>query len=223
MRYLILLAALLSLGFAETTYIWEDFDDGDADGWTEWPDYGAATYEVTDSFTYHMYYAGSDSEWALAYWDSEMPSADYTMLMDFVAHGATTHVGLCGRFDIQNVTGYIAYAHYGIDRLVVGKYIPGWVTLKTYNFDFSHEQQYQMKFQIEASTLRAKVWEMGSTEPDWQIDVTDSDLTAPGYVELECGSNPSGPFSAEFDNILVSDTIPFALNQTTWGGIKATF
>jgi len=223
MRYLILLLVAFPLLFAQTNYLWEGFNDGNADGWVEFPDDSLASYEVTANQMYHMFYTGSAETWALAYWNSLMPSADYTMLVDFTAHGVTTHMGLCGRFDVQVGSGYVAYAHYGLDRLVVGKYTPGWTTLGTQNFNFVYDQYYQMKFRISSDSLFAKVWELNGTEPGWQIIVTDSELAGPGYVVLECGHHPSGSFSGEFDNVLVADSIPDAMNQTTWAGIKSSF
>lgn len=208
---------------AQATYLWEDFNDGDADGWVEWPDYLVASYEVTDSLTYHMHYIGSDSEWALAYWDVQMPSSDYTMLMDFVAYSPTSHVGIDGRLDLEG-PAYVAYAHYYSDILVIGKYNNGWTTLDAYSFNFAWGTHYRMKFRVESNVLYAKAWEMGSAEPvNWQVAATDNDLAGPGYIGLECGHNPSGSFSAEFDNILVAEYIPTALQQTTWGMIKAAF
>lgn len=222
MRYLILLLVAFPLLFAQTTYLWEDFNDGNADGWIETSDDSLASFEVTANLMYHMYYTGSDEVWAIAYWNSEMPSADYTILADFTAHGATTHIGLSGRYDAQEGSGYVAYAHYSLDLLAVGKYTPAWTTLGTLNYNFTSDQYYQMKFRIASDSLFAKVWELNGTEPGWQIIVTDSDLAGPGHVALECGQHPSGPFSGEFDNILVADSIAEAMNPATWAGIKSS-
>lgn len=42
---------------------------------------------------------------------------------------------------------------------------------------------YRLRFQAQGTTLRARMWEAGTTEPsNWQIEVTDSSLTSAGSI-----------------------------------------
>jgi len=220
-KYLLFLILLAPLAQAQTTYLWDDFNDGDADGWVEMAT--GATYEVTDSLTYRMSYQGGSDEYALSYWGTLMPVPDYTMLTDFVGHGPTTHVGLDVRFDHATGYSYTVYADYGDDDFIISKYTPDYIELLVMPFDFVYDQPYTMKFYCSGDSLKAKVWETGTSEPDWMLLTADSDITAPGYVALECMRNPSGSFSCDFDNVLVAESIPSVFSQTTWGAIKTVF
>lgn len=220
-KYLLFLVLLVPLAQAQTTYLWDDFNDGDADGWIEMAT--GATYEVTDSLTYRMSYQGGSDEFALSYWGTLMPAPDYTMLVDFVGHGPTTHVGFDARYDPGPMTCYTVYANYGTDDFYIGKYTPGFILLTIMTYDFEYDVAYSVKFYLSANTLRAKVWETGTSEPDWMLTTTDSDISDAGYIGLECFRNPQGSFSCDFDNVLVADSIPSVFNQTTWGAIKTVF
>jgi hypothetical protein len=215
----ICLALFASLVQAQT-YLFDDFSDGNADGWVE--DSTGATYEVTDSLTYRFSYSGGQDIFAHSYWGTVMPAADYTIIVNFVGHGPTTHIGFNGRLDPGQMTAYVAYADYGSDDLVICKYDPAYVELATATFNFAYDTGYCLKFDLSGTTLSAKVWEMGGTEPtSWMVQTTDGDFTDPGYVALEAFRAPSGSFRADFYDVFAGDIS--ALDQSTWGAIKATF
>lgn len=83
---------------------------------------------------------------------------------------------------------------------------------------------YTLRFQVDGSTLRAKCWQRGTTEPaEWQIVTTDTDLTAIGSVGVRSlvgsASTQTLPVTASFDNFQISDaqrfTVTRSVNQVT--------
>ncbi|MEW2631780.1 hypothetical protein AB0903_09005 [Streptomyces sp. NPDC048389] len=65
---------------------------------------------------------------------------------------------------------------------------------------------YTLRVAMTGSTLTAKVWQRGSTEPDWQLSTTDTDLTAAGSVGARSFLGPSTtnplPVTLQVDNLL---------------------
>jgi streptogramin lyase len=70
-------------------------------------------------------------------------------------------------------------------NLVVQKRVNGsFTTLKTYKFAAVGGKSYTIRFDVVGSTLSAKVWQTGTTEPSsWMISVSDTSLTS-GYCGL---------------------------------------
>ena len=219
--WIALLLVLVPVSAAQMIYLWDDWSDGNANGWVEAP--GAVTYEVTDSLTYRFSYTGSGDEEGVSYWGEMMPDPDYTILSEFVAHPYVTHVGFDARLDSLTKWSYTAYADYLNNSLRIAKYNPGYQVLASTSYDFEYDVRYCIKFGVYGTSLMAKVWEYGSSEPGWLIQTTDSDINDPYFVGLECFRNPSGSFAGDFYYIMVADTIPNVLEQGTWGAIKTVF
>jgi hypothetical protein len=220
--YIVVAVLIASLARAQTTYLWDGWNDGDADGWVEAS--GNVTYEVTDSLTYRFSYSGSGDEEGISYWGMMMPDPDYTVLSEFTGHDNTSHIGFDARFDaVSTKWSYTVYVNYLTDQFFIAKYTPGFEVLVTMYYDFVYGQHYCMKFGVYGTSLMAKVWEYGESEPGWLIQTTDVDINDPYYVGLECFTNPSGSFAGDFYYIMVADSIPDVLEQTTWGDIKASF
>ena len=64
--------------------------------------------------------------------------------------------------------------------LILQKYINGTITkMKSISFSASANTSYTIRFNIVGTTLSAKAWQTGSTEPGgWMITATDSTLTS---------------------------------------------
>jgi hypothetical protein len=212
---------LVSMVAAQTVYLWDDWGDGDANGWVELAT--AASYEVTDSLTYRFSYDGSGDEFGLSYWGMAMPDPDYMILGEFVAHTPTTHVGFYARYDPTSELSYSAYADYNSDDLSICKRTPDFSVVSHVSYDFMYLQRYCLKFAVYGTSLMAKVWQYGESEPDWMIQTTDGDITAAQHVGLEVMNIPNGSFAGDFYYVMVADSIPNALDQNTWGQIKTVF
>jgi len=53
------------------------------------------------------------------------------------------------------------------------------------SFSWALNTSYWMRFRVRGTTLQARIWADGATEPiTWNIERTDSDITAAGYVGL---------------------------------------
>lgn len=86
-------------------------------------------------------------------------------------------------------SGYWCYLNRasGTGVLTVKKIVSGTVTsLATYSLTLpTTETDYFIRFRVNGTTLRARAWKYDAAEPTtWQIDTTDSSVTAAGYVGL---------------------------------------
>lgn len=63
---------------------------------------------------------------------------------------------------------------------------------------------YRLRFSVQGTTLRARMWPAASTEPDtWQVTATDPDITVPDDVGIRTltGAVTNLPITFSFDNI----------------------
>jgi hypothetical protein len=85
---------------------------------------------------------------------------------------------------------------------------------------------YTLRLQVAGSTLQAKCWPRGTTEPDaWQITSTDTDLTAVGSVGCRSlvgsASTQTLPVTASFDNFQITDAQTFTVTRSVNGVVKS--
>jgi hypothetical protein len=85
---------------------------------------------------------------------------------------------------------------------------------------------YTMRLSVIGSTISAKCWQRGTTEPGaWQIIATDTDLTAVGSVGVRSlvgnGSTQTLPVTASFDNFAVNNSQRFAVTRSANGVTKS--
>jgi len=87
-----------------------------------------------------------------------------------------------GTADSEN--GYRAYLQgsgFGVNKYVSGAS----TSLDFYSTPLKDKTWYFLRFRVYGTSIRAKLWELGVTEPDdWQISVTDSSVTGTGWVGL---------------------------------------
>ena len=97
--------------------------------------------------------------------------------------GTTTNIGGVLRWTDGN-NWYKAYID-GSNNLVIQKKINGSATiLATVPFSPLAGTSYTLRFRVSGSTLSAKIWQTGSTEPtSWMVTATDSSLQS-GYCGL---------------------------------------
>lgn len=121
------------------------------------------------------------------------PGADVdvraTVATDVLATGGSHFAALVARYtDASN--SYLARLEFATSQtvnLTVRKRVAGTETLlgSTYTTDLVHaaNRRFGLRFQVTGSTLRARTWVEGQPEPvTWQVETTDTALTAAGSV-----------------------------------------
>jgi hypothetical protein len=101
----------------------DDFNDGNADGWYEWPTPG--TYDASNYY-YKMSYSGPEDTFCLALRgdvDSvTMSSSDYSVSVELTTYSPTETSGVDVRFNIADSTCYAAYLNWGAGTCYIGRY-----------------------------------------------------------------------------------------------------
>ncbi|MEN8209852.1 MAG: hypothetical protein ABFR50_11450 [Candidatus Fermentibacteria bacterium] len=227
MRILLIILTAASLSLGDILFE-DDFNDGNADDWYEYPT--TATYQVNDSLRYEMSYFGTGDDYALSCRGDVDPTTmsveDYSVRVEVIGHWPTHFAGPEVRLSSDN-TSYGFYLDWSLNYCYIGKYTTsGWTTLtRHYSTSLKYDVSYWLRFECEGNTLRAKVWQgtVGDEPPVWLLSCVDYDFLNNGCMALGTGGNyPEWDFNAEFDNVLVTDPLgPAALEQTTWGSIKA--
>jgi len=100
----------------------------------------------------------------------------------------------------------------GTAILSVRKRTPSETLLATASTSLTHTagQAYYVRFVTKGSTLRAKAWRTQDTEPvNWDIQVTDTDLTAAGDIGVRSYVSPTNtntlPVVLTFDDLYLRD------------------
>lgn len=89
----------------------------------------------------------------------------------------------------------------------------GEVQLSTFTTGLTHTAStfYTLRLRVDADMLRAKLWQTGTTEPDWQTAVTDEDIIVAGNVGVRTliGSSSTNtlPVVISFDNFRSSEPL----------------
>lgn len=127
------------------------------------------------------------------------PGADVDVYVDVatsaLATGNSLFGGLAVRMvdDANNYVARIDFTSAAAVVLTVRKRVTGTETqLGTYTTSLTHVAGsfYRVRFQVFGTELKAKVWLATDAEPDlWQIEVTDSELTAAANVGTRSVSN----------------------------------
>jgi hypothetical protein len=92
--------------------------------------------------------------------------------------------GLVGRFNAASKTYYLLYMHGG--KLYLYRCVNGASTqISVSGTLYSGSGDYQLKFQLSGTTLRGKVWQDGTGEPDWQLTASDGNIAAPGEFGIQ--------------------------------------
>ena len=227
MKQAIVFVLILSVIAASDTLIYDDFDDGIADGWVEIPT--GAAYEI-EGGRYHFSHTAPDTAMAASL------TGDLFGLMTVPSYSIRTKVeiesgditGITARYDIFNNNGYAVtlLTEYG-GMLVISRMDQG--ELAILNFTFTPIVQgleYWVRFELNGSDLGAKIWTgSASVEPSsWLLTVVDTAYQIPGSVGLlSIDENTGGTatLSAWFDEFMVEDDLSLSLNPNTWAAIKS--
>ena len=224
----IVLLALSTVLFSQDVLFEDDFNDGDAVGWIITQPQG--NYIVNEYLRYDISYDGtSQVSPFLARGDSAcvfMTVQDYSALAECIPHQPSITVGVAVRFSLGDY-GYICWIWPDDDDVDIWRHdgVGSWTIIKTANYPIDWDEPYWVRFECEGSTLRAKVWQDPDPEPvDWLLKVSDNTYINNGCIGLVATNwNGIGPAWGEFDNVVVTTIEPGALDQSTWGLIKAAF
>ena len=223
------LALIVSIPIAQTILFEDDFNDGNADGWYEYST--PATYQVNDSLRYEMSYFGSANVYAFSVRGDNgmtMSVEDYSVRLEMITHWPTPLAGTEVRLDADNTTSYTFYLNFTEGNCYIGRYDgpSNWTMLSppyVFTSGLRYSVPYWIRFECEGNALRAKVWQgtTGDEPAAWLISRWDYTYLNNGCMGLAtCGHPPEFDFQVEYDNVMVT-SIPNALQQTTWGSIKA--
>jgi len=223
----VVLLLLLTSGFSDVL-IYDDFEDGTADGWLEMP---GASYEVSGG-RYHFSHSAADTVIAGSLTGDifgSMSAASYSIRTEIeIDYGDIT--GVLGRFDLFGMDGYVVTLITEMGGLLaISRMDNGQIQILAYTLiSIVPGQEYWVRFELNEHLLGAKVWTGDvSDEPGyWQLTVSDSTYPDPGSVGLIALDESTGgtaQFSVWFDEFLVEDDLSLDLGAHTWSSIKAVF
>ena len=212
----------------------DNFDDGNADGWTEYSNYPDSAYyyvqdgwyhfEIEENAAYIASYNGDDSGTN----PNTMSIPDYTIYCKTRAYSLTGHIGILGRFasPLSDETGYAVWLRYSSDTVVMWRHDGSgvWVELGEEFCTLEYNEEYWVRFDLWGGLLRTKVWQGSlSNEPAYYLISTyETTYTNPGSIGMGAQSWGYIQSHAAFDSVIVSDPL-VSLDQTTWGLIKSGF
>lgn len=204
----------------------DDFEDGNADGWT--PLATGASYFVNGGW-YHMLHSESENCTAGSYngdQGSVMSVADYSFLTEIYPRAGQP--GAVVRYDNSTGEGYWLVMNPDEDAVALVKMSQSGSPdiLATELITLSYLDYYWMRIEVSGSLLGGKIWQgtPGDEPEEWLITATDASLTSPGSICLYAvDMEPGGTATVhnDYDNIEVSDQVTLHLEGVTWGGIKA--
>lgn len=152
---------------------------------------------------------------------------------DVLAVGGGHFVALVARW-LDTSNSYIARLEFEADQdviLTLRKRVGGSETfLVQHTTDLTHaaDTRFWIRFQVNGSTLRAKAWQDGTTEPaGWQVETTDTDLTEAGSVGmrsiLSSANTNALPVVAAWDDFddLASHRQTFTVQRSVNGIVKS--
>jgi hypothetical protein len=106
--------------------------------------------------------------------------------------GGAQSIGIVGRGNEDSggdKDGYVAYLDVTNSRLYLIKYVANVKTtlgVAYVDYKLTIYNWYWLRMNIAGTTVQCKFWEEGETEPAaWDIDVTDSDVSAAGWVGVQ--------------------------------------
>ena len=116
---------------------------------------------------------------------------------------ATTNGGVVARGSGGTSTKYGYSANIYDNDLIVHKYVNNTgTTISTSAKSLTADTWYWLRFRVNGTSLKARIWADGGSEPgSWDIDTTDSDISAAGWVGAR-GTSPSG--DPEYDLIAIA-------------------
>ena len=159
--------------------------------WTERWETGDGSSVVTADAAMHggkkLRQASSSTGYYAASWDAIGTSDDVEGLVRFIPRSNVDHVCrimLRGTGTTATRTAYFGYFHVLSDTIGIQKYVSATSTsLGTVAATFVIDTPYLMRFRVNGTAIKIKVWaESGSEPATWDIEATDSAIAAGGWV-----------------------------------------
>lgn len=219
------ISSLHILLFISSILFQDNFNDGNADGWFT---VGPSTYSVEGN-RYHFSGGGAVNDATSYMGDSgeTMSIADYSARTD-VDIDVGNLGGLMVRYSEEGEYNMMLVLNHPSQSLNLYRWY--WTSIElldSYTFPVEIGTTYRVKFQCIGNTFSGKSWRIEEAEPtEWFVSATDT-LSRNGAVALFAAGTSKKDnmvyLSCYYDNVVVEDPIPFALNQSSWATIKATF
>lgn len=161
------------------------------------------------------------------------PSADVDLQAQFatpvLAAGGPQYVGVVARYTGVNDTYYARLA-FNTDQtltLVIQKRVAGVqtdITSATVPGTHVANTFFNVRFSVVGSTLKAKAWQVGNPEPDWQLTTTDTAITATGSIGvrviLSSANTNALPVTMSTDNFRLNSPQIFTVTRSVNGVVK---
>jgi phage replication-related protein YjqB (UPF0714/DUF867 family) len=162
------------------------------------------------------------------------PSADIdlaaSVATDALAVGGSHFLALVGRYtDTSNA--YLARLEFTTTQAVIlalRKRVAGTESLLAqYTTGLTHAAgaRFAIRLQITGSTLRAKAWPDGTAEPGWQLETTDTSLTAAGQLGtrsiLSVSNTNTLPIVASWGDVSLPSPQRFFVVRSVNGIVKS--
>lgn len=227
MKILIVFLTVITAAAFSDVLISDDFNDGNADGWVELPT--GASYAV-NAGRYCFSQTVPDSAYAISF-NSDLPGSmsvsDYTCRTNVILNEGTM-IGIVGRFDVILTQGYGLFIEISdplsylilvrVDGIGYGE------TLALVPFDFSYEQEYWLRLEMNGNLIGGKCWTGTSgDEPDiWTFTVIDDLYQEPGIFALfGYDSGDIATMDVSFDDVEITDETILDLQSSSWAFLKA--
>jgi hypothetical protein len=218
-------APCVPLGLAETTVLYDDFNRTVVNGFGT-PTFGPAytlsggtvpgDYDVNPGFG-EQTLASVDVR-RLSMLDAGTPNQDITATTSVnigTPAGASAQSWLAGRLSSPGnfylallsvtTTGAVDLNMYSNIGGVLTQLAPAPVVLGAGHVI---DERWTMRLQVLGSSIKAKAWLTGNSEPDWQISVTDTGLTSGNQIglisRLAAGSGNAGAVTS-WENLIVNE------------------
>lgn len=205
---------------------------GTADSGQAWSNVNAANSDFATTGTVATHSVGSvnSSRYsilsALSLMDVDL-QAD--MATSVTATGGPHYSHVVARY-INTNTMYLARLRFNTDQTIdlsLQKRVNGSQTdMVTVRISGTHAAStfFTVRFQCIGTTLRAKAWETGTTEPGWQATTTDGAITNAGPIGVRsvldsANSNPL-PVTFSYDNYLLLNPQLFTVTRSVNGVVK---
>jgi hypothetical protein len=205
----------------------DDFEDGDAEGWMEYP--GGADYSVQGGWYVFAQSAPDQALAASLNGDDAggMSVADCSLRAQ--ADPDAGQFGLMIRFSIFYFHGYALMFIPEAGVAVIAR-IDGLasdpVPLAFTPVTIPAGEPSWMRFEAAGPLLGAKIWqgEVGDEPAEWLLIAEDGSYPLPGSIgllALDADSGGTATIDVGFDDVEVTDDLTLDLSSCTWGRIKA--
>jgi len=221
LRLSVFLLIFSSMVFSDILFS-DDFNDGNADGWTE---AGSASYQVI-SGQYCMY--GNTGNIGCSFNGDScgmMTAADYSFRVSIIPE-LCTFAGVLARFTIEGYY-FLLIIYPGYDRFSLYEMGPASVTLLDHcYFYIQNDELYWLRVEVEGSEVRGKIW-TGTPEDEpipFQLNGSSINQLEAGSIGMYCRILQTDvALSVYYDDVEVTDELSSGQDSRTWGIIKTLF